>query len=229
MSSLKELVWVENNYAGILTHTAKSPLHDYTIRYDDLEQAYLVDYYERMTNEHGSEFFRSADEAKTWAQSTHYPSKMQPFVIDDSAARIEQWFKKAKPEPTNKDIYTQIGCHYEEVSEMDVAIMDADDEQGDNELLAKWYKGLSPEIADYEVSGINQIELLDSLCDQIVTAIGVGYMMGFDMQGALNEVIRSNNSKFENGKPIFNEQGKIMKGKDYNEPDLTPFLGERDD
>ena len=36
--------------------------------------------------------------------------------------------------------------------------------------------------------------------------------------------IRSNNSKFENGKPIFNEQGKIMKGKDYSEPDLAPFV-----
>lgn len=80
MSNLKALPWTENNYAGIVTHTAKSPLHDYTIRYDELERAYLIDYYERMTNEHGSEFFKSVDEAKQWAQSTHYPSKMQPYV-----------------------------------------------------------------------------------------------------------------------------------------------------
>ena len=77
---LQPLKWTQNNYAGIVTHTAKSPLHDYTIRYDELERAYLIDYYERMTNEHGNEFFKSVDEAKNWAQSTHYPSKMQPYV-----------------------------------------------------------------------------------------------------------------------------------------------------
>lgn len=38
--------------------------------------------------------------------------------------------------------------------------------------------------------------LLDALCDQIVTALGVGYMMGFDMEGALAEVNRSNYTKF---------------------------------
>ena len=80
MSNLQPLKWSKNNYAGIVTHTAKSPLHDYTIRYDDLEGAYLIDYYERMTNEHGNEFFKSVDEAKSWAQSTHYPHKMQPYV-----------------------------------------------------------------------------------------------------------------------------------------------------
>ena len=77
---LQPLKWSQNNYAGIVTHTAKSPLHDYTIRYDELEGAYLIDYYERMTNEHGNEFFKSVDEAKNWAQSTHYPHKMQPYV-----------------------------------------------------------------------------------------------------------------------------------------------------
>ena len=80
---LQPLKWSQNNYAGIVTHTAKSPLHDYTIRYDELEGAYLIDYYERMTNEHGCEFFKSVDEAKNWAQSTHYPSKMQPYVKPD--------------------------------------------------------------------------------------------------------------------------------------------------
>ena len=67
---------------------------------------------------------------------------------------------------------------------------------------------------------------MDALCDQLVTICGVGYMLGFDMLGALAEVNRSNFSKFENGKPVFNEQGKIVKGKHYSKPDLKPFLGE---
>ena len=70
-------------------------------------------------------------------------------------------------------------------------------------------------------------DLLDALCDQIVTAIGVGYMAGFDMAGALQEVIRSNASKFENGKPLFDENGKIRKGKDYTQPELAQFVNKR--
>lgn len=80
MNNLQPLVWDENRGMGVTTHTAESPLHSYIIRYDELERAYLIDYFERMTGEHGDEFFKSVDEAKNWAQSTHYPSKMQPYV-----------------------------------------------------------------------------------------------------------------------------------------------------
>ena len=74
----------------------------------------------------------------------------------------------------------------------------------------------------------DEVQLLDALCDQIVTAIGVGYMAGFDMAGALQEVIRSNASKFENGKPLFDENGKIRKGKDYTPPELAQFVGSKE-
>ena len=67
-------------------------------------------------------------------------------------------------------------------------------------------------------------ELLDSLADQIVTATGVGVFLGMNVPGALAEVNRSNYSKFEDGEPIFNENKKVMKGKDYTPPDLTPFI-----
>lgn len=80
MSNLQPLKWVQSNGMGVTTHTAESPLHSYIIRYDELERAYLIDYFERMTGEHGSEFFKSVDEAKNWAQSTHYRDKMQPYV-----------------------------------------------------------------------------------------------------------------------------------------------------
>lgn len=68
-----------------------------------------------------------------------------------------------------------------------------------------------------------KIELLDSLCDQIVTAIGVAHMMGFDIESALNEVNRSNWSKFIDGKAVFDENGKIAKPDTYSKPDLTSF------
>lgn len=68
------------------------------------------------------------------------------------------------------------------------------------------------------------VELLDSLADQIVTATGVGTFLGMNVPGALAEVNRSNYSKFEDGEPVFNENKKVMKGKDYTPPDLTPYI-----
>lgn len=71
---------------------------------------------------------------------------------------------------------------------------------------------------------IDRVGLLDSLADQIVTATGVGTFLGMNVPGALAEVNRSNYSKFEDGEPVFNENKKVMKGKDYTPPDLTPYI-----
>ncbi|AFR51993.1 hypothetical protein ECBP1_0042 [Escherichia phage ECBP1] len=70
----------------------------------------------------------------------------------------------------------------------------------------------------------NRLALLDSLADQIVTATGVGTFLGMNVPGALAEVNRSNYSKFEDGEPVFNGNMKVMKGKDYTPPDLTPYI-----
>lgn len=70
----------------------------------------------------------------------------------------------------------------------------------------------------------DRVGLLDSLADQIVTATGVGTFLGMNVPGALAEVNRSNYSKFEDGEPVFNENKKVMKGKDYTPPDLTPYI-----
>lgn len=71
---------------------------------------------------------------------------------------------------------------------------------------------------------IDRNALLDALADQIVTATGVGVFLGMNVPGALGEVNRSNYSKFENGEPVFNENKKVMKGKDYTPPDLSKFI-----
>lgn len=139
---------------------------------------------------------------------------------------IIEWFKAAKPEPTEKDKATQIGCHFEEVSEMMQALSCIREQVDD--VSQEFY---SSDAIDKDIDGKVmelpenwQIELLDSLCDQIVTAIGVGYMMGFDMVGALDEVNKSNWSKFKDGVPAFDENGKIAKADGYFKPDLAKFL-----
>ena len=138
---------------------------------------------------------------------------------------IVDWFKAAKPEPTKRDALIQQGCHLEEVAEhltsMGVEIDGLEELSYD---LKANTKNQSDDSIEYVIKTINELELLDAICDQIVTGVGVGYMMGFDVEGALKEVIRSNNSKMVDGKFIFDENGKIDKPNSFSEPNLKPYL-----
>ncbi len=142
-----------------------------------------------------------------------------------SLEKTKQWFEQAIPEPTVEQACIQIGCHFEEVAEMAEAMTD-DELSVQIEHVSDNYKNLSPIFLDSVecLSNNERIELLDSLVDQIVTAVGVGHMMGMDALGALEEVNRSNFSKFEDGKPVFDINGKITKGKDYVKPNLEKFV-----
>ena len=138
---------------------------------------------------------------------------------------IKEWFKAAKPNPSTADVSVQIGCHYEEVAEMASALWD-DAIQEIAENAANIYKDAEDYISlvlEY-LTKDQRIQVLDALCDQIVTAVGVAYMMGMDIEGALAEVNRSNWSKFEGGVPVFNEQGKIAKGAEYTPPELSDYI-----
>lgn len=214
---LQPLVWFDggNNYGDL---EAYSPSHYYVITEEDEKQKVMYGKHYHISKE--ATGFATIDEAKAWAWN-HYNEKMQPYVKPDSITDISNWFKAAKPEPTKKDICVQIGCHYEEVAEMDVALGSNEDY---NHKVADFYKKSSAEMSSYTVDDIDRNELLDALCDQIVTATGVAYMMGFDIEGALKEVIRSNNSKMVDGKFEFDANGKITKPESYSEPDLKPFI-----
>ena len=138
---------------------------------------------------------------------------------------IKEWFKAAKPNPSTADACVQIGCHYEEVSEMN-AVLNYDVEymlEATAEEYSGYYSGYLGAALE-ELSADARVELLDALCDQVVTAVGVAYMMGMDIEGALAEVNRSNWSKFEGGVPVFNEQGKIAKGAEYTPPELSDYI-----
>ena len=137
---------------------------------------------------------------------------------------IKEWFKAAKPNPSTADACVQIGCHYEEVSEMSAVLYD--DVEYALEATALSYKMNRSRYLGVleELSADARVELLDALCDQVVTAVGVAYMMGMDIEGALAEVNRSNWSKFEGGVPVFNEHGKIAKGVEYTPPELSDYI-----
>lgn len=152
-----------------------------------------------------------------------------PPVVAEPVERILAWFKAAKSNPTDKDVATQLGAHFEEVFEMMLALGITDsnalamqsisDDFYDSKSVSENCLGNSVELPENW-----KVSLLDALCDQIVTAVGVGYMLHFDIAGALNNVIDSNHSKFVDGKPLFNENGKIIKGEGYVAPSLEQFI-----
>ncbi len=149
-----------------------------------------------------------------------------PQKATDTISSILRWFEKTRPEKTARDYLAQLACHFEEVAEcaealgfptaeirkLSMSIHTTDTRYAD----ADYYCRPLPE--DWRK------ELLDALCDQIVTAIGVAHCANLDIVGALAEVNYSNWSKFENGEPIRNEYGKIIKGKNYKAPVLDGFV-----
>ena len=69
------------------------------------------------------------------------------------------------------------------------------------------------------------LEVADALTDILYVTYGAGHAFGIDLDKCFEEVQSSNMSKLdENGKPIYNESGKVMKSSKYFKPDLTKFV-----
>ena len=137
---------------------------------------------------------------------------------------IVRWFDKADPSPTRAKLNTQIGVHLEECGEFLTSLQGTD--QASNRALLDLHHHVSS-LADALKAGICHLVIadrtacLDAICDQIVTATGVGAYAGLNVELGLSRVVASNWSKFDaNGNPIFKENGKIAKGPDYAPPDL---------
>ena len=138
------------------------------------------------------------------------------------------WFQTAVPEPTDEIAAVQFGCIFEEVGELVQGGLSTYGSEGLIDLADSFKRqGGSREvdvIQRLQTTPQKKLLTLDALCDIIVTAVGAAHMMGWDIEGALHEVNRANYSKFEMGKPVFDENGKIKKGRDYVEPDLIRFI-----
>jgi NTP pyrophosphatase (non-canonical NTP hydrolase) len=160
--------------------------------------------------------------------STDLPTATQPI------RQIKNWFQKAVPFPTNQNSHAQIGVHLEEVSEMLQVLQSAGANKrvrDEIQLAVDVINHVQRQIKAYThgseiiIQDLDRTEILDALCDQIVTAVGVAHMLDMDIEGALTEVACSNDSKFDDeGNPIFNEQKKILKGPNYFRPNLTQFV-----
>lgn len=138
------------------------------------------------------------------------------------------FFSKAYPAPLSANFHTQLGVHFEEISEM------VEELKGNDRLtqalltqvlvsttaLANHLKG-----NDGAITILDRVGFLDGLCDQVVTATGTGYMAQMDIAGGFGEVNRSNLSKFgDNGEPILDNNRKMQKGPNYFKPNLKAFV-----
>ncbi len=68
-------------------------------------------------------------------------------------------------------------------------------------------------------------EVADALTDILYVTYGAGHAFGINLDKCFDEVQQSNMSKLgDDGKPIYNDTGKVMKGPNYFKPDLTKFV-----
>tara|TARA_B110000902_G_scaffold89221_1_gene105948 strand:+ start:4173 stop:4640 length:468 start_codon:yes stop_codon:yes gene_type:complete len=148
--------------------------------------------------------------------------------------QIMAWITKAVPSPTDRDIHSQLGDHFDEVANMLGELKGAGASFKAREkitfgedvmrFLSLQFKTFDEEII-LDLEKIDRVKLLNSLCGQMVNSINTSYVTGLDIQGGIKEFADSNDSKFsEDGSPIFNRQSKIMKGPNYKKPNLKNFV-----
>ena len=143
---------------------------------------------------------------------------------------IELWHKRARPEPSEHDFNVQLGVHLEELAEMLECVHGTDDgtdDDTDDQVVAlrmavdEMAHTLKKAKGWVRITPGNRKAFLDSLADQIVTAVGVGHCAGMQTAKACERVNTSNWSKYdENGQPTFDANGKIAKPATYVAPDL---------
>jgi len=89
-----------------------------------------------------------------------------------------------------------------------------------SELIKEEFEELNQAINDNDIK-----EVADALTDILYVTYGAGHAFGIDLDKCFNEVQQSNMSKLgSDGKPIYNENGKVMKGPSYFKPDLNKFI-----
>ena len=88
------------------------------------------------------------------------------------------------------------------------------------DLIKEELDELSVAIKDKDI-----VEVADALTDLLYVVYGAGHSFGIDLDKCFTEVQRSNMSKLDtDGKPIYNENGKVMKGPNYSKPNLKQFI-----
>ena len=97
----------------------------------------------------------------------------------------------------------------------------------EEKIISLRYDLIKEELEELK-NAINQkdlVEVADALTDILYVTYGAGHAFGINLDHCFKEVQRSNMSKLDDkGKPIYNENGKVMKGPNYTQPNLKQFI-----
>lgn len=230
---IKDLEWQFCDYLYEVVYRVETDVYHYAVRQDKNSGAVEVDYYKEdmMQPSKTATGFKTLDQGKEWAFS-HHCEKLSRWLNTDPLTDTVNWFKKAKPEPTIECECVQQGVMFEEMYELLDALGLSESDAGRGlKHLAYLFK-TKQRYAILLLASLTheqRIERLDAMCDIVVTAAGSSYTSKDDFIGALKEVNASNWSKFENGKAVTDENGKIIKGEGYFKPELDKFVGGGDE
>lgn len=138
---------------------------------------------------------------------------------------IALWHRRANPTVSYEVFQTQLGCWFEEVAEV---LDETDVTDMNHKVLLSNAADLMERISvllkegDMQLRLRNRENFLKEMCDVVVTVVGTCYAGDMAIVSALEEVNRSNWSKFdENGEPLRDKRtGKILKGERYSKADL---------
>lgn len=143
--------------------------------------------------------------------------------------RTAAWLKTCGKEPSPENLSVAIGVQIEEFCEL-LACLRTDSE-GYAKLLDRtrldleWFASkLKRREQSVYIPTHMRVDALDALCDIEVTGNGVAYLAGFDKDSADQAVLDSNDSKLEDGRPIIDFGGKILKPNGWVPPDLRKFV-----
>tara|TARA_B000000532_G_C18599745_1_gene290773 strand:- start:100 stop:471 length:372 start_codon:yes stop_codon:yes gene_type:complete len=97
----------------------------------------------------------------------------------------------------------------------------------DNKIIKLRLDLIKEELNELEdaIKNKNLVEIADALTDILYVTYGAGHAFGINLDSCFDEVQNSNMSKLdENGNPIYNENGKVLKGPNYFEPNLKKLI-----
>lgn len=143
--------------------------------------------------------------------------------------RVSNWLKVAGKVPSVETMSVQSGVMIEEMAEFFETVHFTDN-AGDGNVALQMVTAILHKIGDElkkngrQLGIKDRVACLDALCDIDVTLNGVAFLAGFDKNAADDEVLNSNDSKFENEKAVILPGGKIGKSSSYVPPDLTRFV-----
>ena len=142
---------------------------------------------------------------------------------------IALWHRRANPTVSYETFCTQLGCYFEEQAEV---LDELDITDMNHKLLLSQAADLLERIGMLLKEGEMCVRISDrenflkEMCDVVVTAVGSCYNADMAIVSAIEEVNRSNWSKFdENGEPVRDKRtGKILKGERYSKADLNGMV-----